>query len=149
MSLNEATPAQWDALRKKHPAIVEKYEHYFDKGIEEEMPQHEQLERELELEIHNDGWDPVEKDYLEYPSVDSVPRCNEEDMINNPNHYNAGSIECIEAIKASMSTEAYAGYLRGNVQKYVWRYEYKNGVEDLRKAQWYLSTLIAEVEWEE
>ena len=63
--------------------------------------------------------------------------------------YNTGDIECIEAIKASMSTEAYTGYLKGNVQKYVWRYEDKNGVEDLRKAQWYLNALIAEVEWEE
>ena len=140
MSLNEATPAQWDALRKKHPAIVEAYEHYFDKGIEEEMPQYEQLERELELEIHNDGWDPVEKDYLEYPSVD------EEDMINNPNHYNNGAIECIDAIEQSMTLEGFRGYLKGNVQKYVWRYESKGGLQDLMKAHWYLNKLISVTE---
>ena len=127
MGINDTTPEQWDALRKEHPAIVSKHEDYFGQPMETEF----------------------RKDYLEYPSVDSVPRCDEEDMVNNPNHYNTGGIECIEAIKASMSTEAYTGYLRGNVQKYVWRYEDKNGVEDLRKAQWYLSTLIAEVEWEE
>jgi len=121
MSLNEATPEQWDALRKEHPAIASKHEDYFGQPMETEF----------------------RKDYLEYPSVD------EEDMVNNPNHYNTGDIECIEAIKASMSTEAYTGYLKGNVQKYVWRYEDKNGVEDLRKAQWYLNALIAEVEWEE
>ena len=138
MSLNEATPAQWDALRKKHPAIVEAYEHYFDKGIEEEMPQYEQLE--LELEIHNDGWDPVEKDYLEYPSVD------EEDMINNPNHYNNGAIECIDAIEQSMTLEGFRGYLKGNVQKYVWRYESKGGLQDLMKAHWYLNKLISVTE---
>ena len=138
-------PEQWDALRKKHGSLVDKYE----KFLEERTIDEEYLERELELEIHNDGWDPVEKEYLEYPSVDSVPRCDEEDMVNNPNHYNTGGIECLEAIKASMSTEAYTGYLKGNVQKYVWRYEDKNGVEDLRKAQWYLNALIAEVEWEE
>ena len=64
----------------------------------------------------------------------------------NDNHTDA--LKCIEAIKASMSTESYTGYLKGNVQKYVWRYEDKNGVEDLRKAQWYLNTLI-DVLWEE
>ena len=138
MSLNEATPAQWDALRKKHPSIVEAYEHYFDKGIEEEMPQYEQLE--LELEIHNDGWDPVEKDYLEYPSVD------EEDMVNNPNHYNNGAIECIDAIEQSMTLEGFRGYLKGNVQKYVWRYESKGGLQDLMKAHWYLNKLISVTE---
>mgnify|MGYP003630640262 FL=1 len=138
MSLNEATPAQWDALRKKHPAIVEAYEHYFDKGIEEEMPEYDQLERELELEIHNDEW--VEEDYLEYPSVD------EEDMINNPNHYNNGAIECIDAIEQSMTLEGFRGYLKGNVQKYVWRYESKGGLQDLMKAHWYLNKLISVTE---
>jgi len=139
MGINDTTPEQWDALRKKHGSLVDKYE----KFLEERTIDEEHLERELELEIHNDGWDPVEKDYLEYPSVDE-----EQCMVENPSHYNAGGIECIEAIKASMSTESYTGYLKGNVQKYVWRYEDKNGVEDLRKAQWYLNTLI-DVLWEE
>ena len=60
-----------------------------------------------------------------------------------PSHYQ-GEIECIEAIKASMSTQQFLGYLKGNVQKYLWRYDRKNGVEDLRKAQWYLNRLISE-----
>lgn len=61
-----------------------------------------------------------------------------------PSHYQ-GEIECIEAIKASMSTQQFLGYLKGNIQKYVWRYDRKNGVEDLRKAQWYLNRLISEL----
>lgn len=64
----------------------------------------------------------------------------------NPEHYKAGGIECIEAIKASMSADEFAGYLKGNVLKYNWRYKHKGGVEDLRKAQWYLSRLIDECE---
>lgn len=59
----------------------------------------------------------------------------------NPNHYK-GEIECIDAIKSSMTTEAFHGYLKGNVLKYMWRYEKKNKVEDLQKAQWYLNKLI-------
>lgn len=37
-------------------------------------------------------------------------------------------------------------YLQGNILKYIWRYRYKNGTEDLKKAQWYLNKLIQEVE---
>lgn len=63
----------------------------------------------------------------------------------NPNHYK-GEIECIDAIKSSMTTEAFNGYLKGNVLKYMWRYEKKNKVEDLQKAQWYLQRLINKIE---
>ena len=40
--------------------------------------------------------------------------------------------------------EGYEYYLQGNIIKYLWRYRYKNGVEDLEKAQWYLTKLIEE-----
>ena len=65
------------------------------------------------------------------------------DMVNNPPHYNQGGIECIDAIQASLSTEAFAGYCKGNVIKYLWRYEYKGKAEDLKKAQWYLAKLVS------
>ena len=64
------------------------------------------------------------------------------DPVNSPVHYSFGSIECIEAIEASMSTEAFKGALKANVIKYVWRYEAKGGVESLKKAKWYLERLI-------
>jgi hypothetical protein len=59
----------------------------------------------------------------------------------NPDHYK-NAIETIDAIEASMTPEAFKGYLKGNVIKYVTRYEKKNGLEDLKKADWYLSKLI-------
>tara|TARA_R110000803_G_scaffold122407_1_gene190403 strand:+ start:1987 stop:2226 length:240 start_codon:yes stop_codon:yes gene_type:complete len=62
----------------------------------------------------------------------------------NPNHYKQGGIECIEAIKASMYPAAFKGYLKGNIQKYIWRYEMKQGLQDLLKAQWYMNKLILE-----
>jgi len=65
------------------------------------------------------------------------------DKINKPAHYE-GSIECIEAIKSSMSNEAFKGYLKGNIEKYIWRFDRKGGVEDLQKAEWYLKRLIDE-----
>jgi hypothetical protein len=65
------------------------------------------------------------------------------DPVNSPIHYADGNgIECIEAIEASMSMEEFKGFLKGNVQKYVWRYAQKNGAEDLKKAKWYLDRLI-------
>ena len=60
----------------------------------------------------------------------------------NPDHYKDSEIECIDAIESSMSKEAFKGYLKGNIIKYVWRYEQKNGVEDLKKARWYLARLV-------
>ena len=68
------------------------------------------------------------------------------DVVNKPQHYNTGNIECIEAIQESMSAEAYKGYLKGNCLKYLWRYDYKGKPsEDLEKAGWYLNRLIKEV----
>ena len=63
------------------------------------------------------------------------------DMVNNPPHYNKSDIECIDAIAAATS-EGYEYYLQGNIIKYLWRYRYKNGVQDLKKASWYLDKLI-------
>jgi hypothetical protein len=39
--------------------------------------------------------------------------------------------------------EGFEYYLQGNIIKYLWRYRYKNGIQDLKKAQWYLAKLIA------
>ena len=64
----------------------------------------------------------------------------------NPDHYKKGSIECIEALKAAtVGKPGIEAVCTANVIKYVWRYEEKNGVEDLRKARWYLDRLIKEV----
>ena len=67
------------------------------------------------------------------------------DSVNHPDHYTAGGIECIEAIKASMTASEFAGYLKGNCMKYLWRYQNKGGLESLQKCEWYLKRLIAEL----
>lgn len=68
------------------------------------------------------------------------------DAVNHPQHYCKGGIECIDAIRASMTPEAFAGYCKGNVLKYIFRYEDKGGAEDLMKARVYLNWLIDEHE---
>lgn len=88
----------------------------------------------------------------DYDIVDIIPKEQAmteqtEDKVNHPSHYTSGGIECIEAIKASMSKDEYKGYLKGNVLKYIWRYKNKNNpIEDLKKAKVYLEWLIKEVE---
>lgn len=62
------------------------------------------------------------------------------DKINNPAHYTAGGIETLDYIKAKVKD--YPSYAAGNILKYVSRYEHKNGIEDLKKAQFYLNDLI-------
>ncbi|EPP1589690.1 DUF3310 domain-containing protein [Listeria monocytogenes] len=66
------------------------------------------------------------------------------DIVNNPSHYTSGGIETLDYIKAKVKD--YPSYAAGNILKYVSRYEYKNGIEDLKKAQFYLNDLI---EWME
>ena len=68
---------------------------------------------------------------------------DEDDMVNHPPHYNKYGVECIDALRAATG-EGFEYYLQGNVIKYMWRYRYKNGIEDLKKANWYLELMIAE-----
>ena len=65
----------------------------------------------------------------------------ESDMVNHPQHYNQKGIECIDAIQAATDT-GFEYYLQGNIMKYLWRYRYKDGSQDLKKALWYLNKLI-------
>jgi len=64
--------------------------------------------------------------------------------VNKPEHYNKGGIEAIDYIKQQLG-EGFGDYCAGNVMKYVHRYKYKNGVEDLRKARVYLEWLIQDL----
>lgn len=60
----------------------------------------------------------------------------------NPSHYKRLPKETIERIGDNLTPEEFKGYLKGNILKYLDRYENKNGVEDLKKANWYLNKLI-------
>ena len=64
------------------------------------------------------------------------------DLVNHPQHYIQGGIECIEAIQAALTPEEFRGFCKGNVLKYIWRERHKGGNESLRKANWYMQWLI-------
>lgn len=70
------------------------------------------------------------------------------DNVNHPPHYTSSkaqcpnckeSIECIEITR-------HMSFNIGNAVKYLWRYELKNGVEDLKKAKWYINDAIKQME---
>lgn len=62
-----------------------------------------------------------------------------EDYVNHPSHYRWGSKECIDVIAENLSTEEYAGYLKGTQIKYVYRHKHKwDAEQDLEKCDWYL-----------
>lgn len=70
------------------------------------------------------------------------------DMVNHPPHYISESgIEVIDVIKAfTKDLKGFEATDTGNVIKYILRWKHKNGIEDLKKAQWYLNDLITELE---
>ena len=121
MSINNATPQDWDRLRKQHPPVEAP-----KRTIDETL-------MKVYLDMAEAEMNPFDDD-------------EEQDVVTKPYHYNTGNIECIEAIEESMSEFAFKGYLKGNCMKYLWRYDYKGKpVEDLQKAQWYLARLLKEV----
>lgn len=66
-------------------------------------------------------------------------------LVSKPAHYNTGGIECIDYLEDNLPPEAFRGYLEGNVKKYLHRWRYKNGLQDLQKAVWYLNELVHRV----
>ena len=72
---------------------------------------------------------------------------NSPDMVNHPKHYTQGGIECIDALKAAtVGKRGIEAVCVANVIKYLWRYEKKNGIEDIRKAKFYIERLLRELE---
>ena len=72
---------------------------------------------------------------------------NVPDMVNHPKHYTQGGIECIDALKAAtVGKRGIEAVCVANVIKYCWRYEEKNGIEDVRKAKFYIERLLKELE---
>mgnify|MGYP003632711281 CR=1 FL=1 len=190
MSINDATPQDWDRVRKTGEPTFEEYQKrlkfswvhdgtkpapqtaykedvdlfgdcwdvkkptidesmmkvYLDAAEEELNKSMKETEWWKQYEAHWGKEDWLNFDSSAYKFEEETEEECKEDVVNNPSHYNTGSIECIEGIQASMSAEAFNGYLKGNCMKYLWRYDYKGKpLEDLQKAQWYLAELIKEL----
>ena len=67
----------------------------------------------------------------------------EHDPVSHPEHYTYSGIECIQVIEAATSgLTGIEAFCTGNAIKYLWRWKHKNGIEDLRKAIWYINHMI-------
>lgn len=65
------------------------------------------------------------------------------DNVNHPRHYELpGGLECFDVILATQGLEAGRGFCLGNAMKYLFRHQRKNGLEDVKKAVWYLNKYI-------
>jgi len=123
LMLNNATPEEWEKAAAQAAGIVARADRT-------------EMSKDLLQKAEDDS----------FPEESGLESCPDFDMVNNPLHYNNGSIECIDGIKAMLTDEEFIGYLRGNSLKYRWRYPHKNGVEDLKKAGWYENKLLEVLE---
>ena len=78
----------------------------------------------------------------------TINQKNKTDMVNHPNHYMSKTgLETIDVIEAfTDELQGIEATDTGNILKYICRWKRKNGIEDLKKAQWYLSHLIKHIE---
>lgn len=73
-----------------------------------------------------------------YSGIASVP----EDIVNHPSHYETGKFECIDVMRETQGDEAVQDFCICNALKYIYRHRNKNGVEDIRKAKWYIDKYL-------
>lgn len=91
------------------------------------------------------------KEAREAPKLDpesSAPLISDTgNNVNHPSHYQGrDGIEAIEVIHNTLTKDGFISYCKGNVEKYIFRYQKKNGLEDLKKAKIYLTWMIEEEE---
>ena len=64
------------------------------------------------------------------------------DIVNHPGHYETGKFECIEVMQEALGTDAVKDFCICNAFKYLYRHKRKNGLEDIKKAKWYIDKYI-------
>ena len=132
------------------------YEEYLERKRQElikdmEKAGIEQLDYDSDVKtIIRDGNGNVLDIQMKEPgeSFNSCRARNGFDMVNHPSHYKAkNGMEVIDVIEAfTANLKGYEAIYTGKVIKYICRWKEKNGLEDLKKAQWYLNRLIKNIE---
>jgi hypothetical protein len=136
-TIDDVSPQEWDAYNHKRIQGLKDPDNY-NKGGMTDQESLNALDTKMETDI-------LEPDKPYHHQTDHIANVANKikDNVNNPSHYNSGSVECIDAIEAMLTTDEYIGYLRGNSMKYRWRMRYKGKpIEDLQKAEWYENRLL-------
>lgn len=82
----------------------------------------------------------------QYAEIEQVRQAIK-DNVNHPSHYTQGKVECLDALEsATIGKSGIEAVCVANIIKYLWRYEEKNGLEDVKKANFYLNRLLATLE---
>lgn len=77
-----------------------------------------------------------------------IPNCYElffgksADVVNHPSHYETGKFECIDVMIETQGEEAVKNFCLCNAFKYLYRHNRKNGIEDVKKAKWYIEKYV-------
>ena len=148
--------------REKKVEMLDECCHFYDRCDDCEL--RKKYDKEIDMFTDEAGcvFDKMSEDMLNkcynwYKELDpaacenaKAECCNKEpnaDMVNHPSHYTHGGIECIDCIKsATVGKVGIEAFCVGNAIKYLFRYEEKNGIEDVKKARWYIDRLIKELE---
>lgn len=77
-----------------------------------------------------------------YEKWECAQSCTTQDNVEHPTHYTGTSIECIDAMAETQGEEAVKNFCICNAFKYLWRHNKKNGIEDVKKALWYLNKFV-------
>lgn len=71
------------------------------------------------------------------------------DVVNHPSHYETGKFECIDVMIEAIGKREVMNFCVCNAFKYIYRFGKKNGLEDVKKAIWYLNKYVELVEGED
>lgn len=118
---------------------------YFDVDFSDWIERKEQYAEQVKNEVPDEE---VPKEL--HPAVEKFKKLLDDTMVNHPPHYTAGKVECIDALEAATTgLQGIEAVCTANAIKYLWRQSRKNGVEDLKKAIFYIERLIQHYEMQE
>ena len=126
--------------------IVEyKKQHYFEIKLQETKQENVRILTKIPYDLTRviDLSYELDKKYATDSKLENAKTTEtQSDPVNSPTHYQTGLIETIDSIKNILGHEKFQAYCIGNVIKYLSRYREKNGLEDLKKAETYISFII-------
>lgn len=108
------------------------------------------------MSYYNYSADEIRKGLKKMEQMKAVMQTNvacegmaKEDVVNHPSHYETGKFECIEVMEEALGKEVVVSFCLCNAFKYLYRCQRKNGLEDIKKAKWYLDRYIRLCEGED
>lgn len=111
--------------------------------VKEEHPEHPLFEQPVITDymrgVIEGGFSPITGKMLK--DIKSETK-DDNDVVTHPGHYTHNKIECWDWYELAMTDEEFRGAMKNNIWKYTFRYLHKNGIEDLKKAEFYLQRLI-------